>query len=111
VYNKTFNICKFSILKNFYLYYSYFKNWVQSVCTFFYVLNDFVKELFFYTSVVSIQSCISTLVFFNIKLFYNLKFVNSNFFRFINNYYSSDFFLKNSKIMSLCSLKTFILNW
>jgi len=26
VYNKTFNICKFSILKNFYLYYSYFKN-------------------------------------------------------------------------------------
>jgi hypothetical protein len=42
VYNKTFNICKFSILNNLYLYYSYFKNWVQSVCTFFYVLNDFV---------------------------------------------------------------------
>lgn len=34
-------------------------------------------------------------------------FINSLLARSVNNYYSSDFFVKNSRIMSMCALKTF----
>lgn len=37
----------------------------------------------------------------------NLKFLNSFFNSYINNYYISDFFTKNSKTMSFSSLKKY----
>ncbi len=49
----------------------------------------------------------------NILLNKTLKFLNSFFSSYINNYYISDFFTKNSKTMSFSSLKkyrTFKLN-
>lgn len=46
-----------------------------------------------------------------IALSKNNFFVNSLFSRSINNYYSSDYFIKNSRIMSMCALKTFAGNF
>jgi len=45
---------------------------------------------------------------FIINNFFNNKFLNTLFIRNINNYYSNDFFLRNSKIMSLSAIKTYI---
>ena len=39
--------------------------------------------------------------------FFKNKFLNTLLYRVINNYYSSDFFLKNSKVMSLTAIKTY----
>jgi len=39
--------------------------------------------------------------------FFKNKFFNTLFFRSINNYYANDFFLRNSKIMSLSAIKTY----
>lgn len=50
-----------------------------------------------------------TPIYLNLLLSLNNSgiFFNSIINRSINNYYSSDFFIKNSKIMSMCALKTF----
>ena len=46
------------------------------------------------------------------KLFYNkYKFINSIISQIINNYYQTDIFCRNSKIMSLCSTKMVIKNF
>ena len=35
------------------------------------------------------------------------KFLNTLFYRVVNNYYANDFFLRNSKVMSLTAIKTY----
>jgi hypothetical protein len=47
-----------------------------------------------------------------VKFFYNkLKFINSILSQIINNFYQTDIFCRNSKIMSLCSTKNIIKNF
>jgi hypothetical protein len=46
------------------------------------------------------------------KFFYNkYKLINSIISQIINNYYQTDIFCRNSKIMSLCSTKIIIKNF
>jgi len=112
IYNKNYNLIKGSILKKFNLCYNFFfKRIITSVCRFFFTLSDFYYELFFYNAFREIKKHYKSFLFHKFNICYKLKASNINFFRSINNYYSSDYYLRNSKIMSLCSLKTYTLNW
>lgn len=46
----------------------------------------------------------------NNNILLDLIFINSNFDNLINNYYNSDIFCKNSKILSLISSKIYLKN-
>jgi len=83
-------------------------------CIFFFNTFTFYKRLYLisgfsenWNSKFNINLII---LFFIFKLIF-IKFLNSVFFRYINNYYTFDSYSKNSKILSVYSLKTYILNF
>jgi len=94
-------------LKNFF-YLNFFKGLIQYRTLF--VLEDaFISNRLLTLSGFTNKS-VSVWPFFNAIKFYKTQiadnlFINSVINRSINNYYSSDLFSKNSKVMSLCSLK------
>jgi len=74
-------------------------------------INKFFIEFFYFkgfiynnkehdTSDNSLIQCI---------LFNVIKFVNSLFNRYTNNYYNTDFYIKNSKVMAFSALKQYII--
>lgn len=88
------------VIKLFYKLLSFF-------CNFFMSLNEFYYIFFFVTGYKKKYNKILNNFKFSLQIFKNVnnKFLNTIFNRFINNYYSDDFFLKNSKVMALCASK------
>ena len=103
LYNKKNNNIIFYSFKNFFKIIRYFINIVNYYCNFFLSLSKFYVNFFYFTG-YSIKINKNNFNLIKLNYFYNLKFSNNIFNRFINNYYSMDFFLKNSKVMSFCSL-------
>jgi NADH-quinone oxidoreductase chain G len=81
----------------------YFMNILNYFCNFFLSLNKFYIEFYYFTGFF-FKLNKNNISFYKLILFFKLKFINSIFNTFINNYYSTDFYLKNSKIMSFSSL-------
>lgn len=107
LFNKKKNILKVSYLVNFYQILKYLVKVLSYYCNFFLSSNFFNYELFYqtaYNSKNSLNKKYNDYIFY----FYGFKkFHNILFNTFINNYYASDFFVKNSKIMSFCALKKY----
>jgi hypothetical protein len=87
----------------------FFYNFVNYNCVFF-NSKMFLNRLFLVSAFKSCEIlCNVSLIipFFYVYNFFFFKFVNTIFFRLVNNYYDVDSYSKNSKILSLNSLKTF----
>lgn len=106
IYNKKKNILKSFIFFNFIKIKNYFNKLLNYICNFFLSLDKFFSE-FFYISGFNklfnnkLSDDILIINYINTKV----KICNNLFNLSINNFYSTDFFLKNSKIMSYCALK------
>src|SRR5580692_2606598 len=103
LYNKKNNNLIFSNFIQFYKIIKYFISLVNYFCNFFLSISKFYIEFFYFSGYLAKLNK-SNVDFIDLNIFYNLKFTNTMFNRFVNNYYSMDFFLKNSKIMSFCAL-------
>lgn len=92
----------FSIVSLFYFTLHFFCNIINYSCSFFYSLNSLNSYLKRYLSI----NHVNLSYFFNsFSLNLSSSLVSSIFTRKITNYYSSDIFCKNSKVMSICSVK------
>jgi len=104
----------FSILKNFH-FLNFFKNLICYNCLFVLDLNYLVKRLYSLTALPFeyINFNVMPLFYLNylIGLISDNLLFNTVINRTINNYYASDMFSKNSKIMSLCSIKVSFFNF
>jgi len=108
IYNKKKNILNFFLFFFFNKIKKYFKNLLDYFCNFFLSLDKFFLEFFFITAFKKISNKIlSESIIILSFIFTKVKIINNIFNLFINNYYSTDFFLKNSKVMSYCSLKKY----
>jgi NADH-quinone oxidoreductase subunit G len=112
IYNKKKNILNFAFFfKSNYIFQFFFKI-INYICNFFFTLEDFFINFFFFygykkKNIIFLQN--NDLKFIKIlDKFFNNKFFNTLFLRNINNYYANDFFLRNSKIMALSAIKTYI---
>lgn len=96
------------LILNFKKLLSFFKNIINYNCIFFSNNNKFKNILFKYLglSQLSLLSNYSISSLYNQHTYYKL--INSPLYLTINNYYSTDFFSKNSKILSLCASKCLI---
>src|ERR1700733_544574 len=100
-------IQNFSILDNFFDILNYFKKVISYECLFFYNITKFflkLKHAYFLTEPFYGFAYDSLKNFFD-KFYNKQKIINIVFLTFINNYYKTDIFCRNSKILSLCSLK------
>jgi len=112
IYNKKKNIVNLSIYYKLNLIFSFFIKLINYFCNFFYTLEEFFINFFFYygykkKNLININNNDSQFSIILNNIFKN-KFLNILFNRSINNYYFSDFVVKNSKVMSLSALKTYI---
>jgi len=104
----------FSILKNFY-FLSFFKNLILYTCFIILEINYLARRLDNLTVLPFDFINFNAISLFHLN--YVLSLISDNLLfntlisRTINNYYSSDIFSKNSKIMSLCSIKLFYSNF
>ena len=107
LFNKKKNLLKVSYFINFYQVLKYLVKVISYYCNFFLSSNFFNFELFYqtgYNNKKLLNKKYNDLIIF----FYGFnKFQNTLFNTFINNYYASDFYVKNSKIMSFCALKKY----
>lgn len=86
----------------------FFNNIINYYCNFFLSITNYYTELFYnvgfnFKNMDKIIYNINIIIALNNKL----KFLNSFFNSYINNYYISDFFTRNSKTMSFSSLKKY----
>ena len=96
----------FSYVKFFQIL-KYLVNVLSYYCNFFLSSNFFNFELFYHTAYNN-KKLLNKKYSGYISFFYGFnKFQNTLFNSFINNYYASDFYVKNSKIMSFCALKKY----
>lgn len=102
LYNKKNNNLIFYNLKYFIKIIKYFISHINYFCNFFLSLSKFYLEFFYFSGLLN-NNYKNNIIFIKLNLFFNLKLANNIFNTFINNYYSMDFFLKNSKIMSFCA--------
>ena len=112
VYNKKKAIVNFSFFKKLNFILRFFTKIVDYFCNFFFTLEDFFINFFYFYGYKNKkkkkQLYLNDIKFFNVlNIFFKNKFLNTLFSRNINNYYFNDFFLKNSRIMSLSALKTY----
>lgn len=110
IYNKKKNILNFFFYYKFNYILNFFIKIIDYFCSFFFVLDDFFINFFFFYGYKKkkIELGNNDLQFsIIINSFFKNKFLNTLFCRVINNYYSSDFFLRNSKVMSLTALKMY----
>jgi hypothetical protein len=112
IYNKKNNILKYYFFYKYNLILQFFFKIIDYTCNFFFTLEDFFIQFFFfygYKKKFMLQLYNNDLLFSkNLNYGFINKFYNTLFNRYINNYYSSDFFLRNSKIMSLSAIKTYM---
>ena len=112
IYNKKKNILNFSFFFKLNFILTFFENLINYNCNYFFTLEEFFINFFFYYGykkkyIIKLQR--NELDFSSIlKSCFKYKFINTLFYRAINNYYFNDYFLKNSKIMSLTAIKTYI---
>jgi hypothetical protein len=112
IYNKKKNILKYSFFKKYNIIFKYFIKLIDYICNFFFTLDDFFINFFFYYGykkkyIIKLQN--NELAFsFLLKNIFKNKFLNIFFNRTINNYYFDNFFLRNSKVLSLSAIKTYI---
>lgn len=111
IYNKKKNILKFFFYYKFNYILKFFIKIINYFCNFFFSLDDFFYHFFFfygYKKKYIKELNNNDLQFSNIiDSIFKSKFLNTLFYRIINNYYSNDFFLRNSKVMSLTAIKTY----
>jgi hypothetical protein len=103
LYNKKNNSLVFYDFVKFYRVIKYFISLISYFCNFFLSISKFYIEFFYFVGYLTKLSVIDVVVV-KLNKFYNFKFTNNIFNRFVNNYYSMDFFLKNSKVMSFSAL-------
>jgi hypothetical protein len=109
LYNKKNDSLVFYDFAKFYRITKYFINLISYFCNFFLSISKFCIEFFYFVGYLTKFNATNVVVV-KLNMFCNLKFMNNIFSRFVNNYYSMDFFLKNSKVMSFSALykyKTF----
>lgn len=114
---KNSKLDNFSKLSNFYSLMSFFKGIIDYFCQYIYNLKALRSRIFYITGLL-LENHYN---FDTLKLapdYSNLNFIvhdfliiNSMFNKTVNNYYSDDCFSKNSKVMSICTIKTFIRNF
>jgi hypothetical protein len=112
IYNKKKNILKYFFFKKYNVILKYFIKLIDYICNFFFTLEDFFINFFFYYGykkkyILGLYNNELDFSFYLKNIFKN-KFLNIFFSRTVNNYYFDNFFLKNSKVMSLAALKTYI---
>ena len=111
IYNKKKNILNFFFYYKFNFILKFFIQIIDYFCNFFFSLDDyFINFFFFYGYKKKYINDLynNDLQFSNIiDYYFKCKFLNTLFYRTINNYYSNDFFLRNSKVMSLTAIKTY----
>jgi hypothetical protein len=104
----------FSIFANFYIILNYFKPFIEYHYKFFFNQREFLLNLYKFNGFTFMLIGLVTLSELVIDLSelvlicYFQKLINSVFFRSVHNYYSSDLFSKNSKILSLCASKIWL---
>lgn len=107
LFNKKKNLLKIFYFSNFYKILKYLIKVLNYYCNFFLSSNFFNYELFYQTAYTNKKVLNKK---YNDYIFYSFgfnKFQNTLFNTFINNYYASDFYVKNSKVMSFCALKKY----
>jgi len=116
IQKKRFFKANLSILNNFY-FLAFFKNVIAYRCSFVKDLG-YLSERLQFISGLNLSVSTFTLSAFNPFLSnlaalnsFDSSLYNSVINRTINNYYSSDMFSKNSRVMSLCAIKTVITNF
>jgi NADH-quinone oxidoreductase subunit G len=111
IYNKKKNILNFFFYYKFNFISKFFRKIINYFCNFFFLLDDYFINFFFffgYKKKYINELHNNDLEFSNIISYYfNSKFLNTLFYRIVNNYYANDFFLRNSKVMSLTAIKTY----
>lgn len=113
IYLKQVKLDNFSKLSNFYFIMSFFSNIISYKCQMFMNLDLFLNRLNFISGLNS-NFKLDLNVPYLIKLTNNHlinKICNGLFVKSIQNYYSTDVFTRNSKVMSLCSLKSLNLSF
>ena len=108
--NKKKLILKFCSIFFFLNILKFLDKFLNYFCNFFLSFSGFIIILFYNTAFIieGLQQFRVIKEVFNIFLYKNiLKFSNNFFNSIINNYYISDFFLKNSKVMSFSSLSKY----
>jgi hypothetical protein len=106
IYNKKKNIINFTCFYKINYILKFFFKIIDYICNFFFTLEDFFINFFFFFGYKKKYITQNNGMFF-FNNFYVNKFYNTLFNRNINNYYSNDFFLRNSKVMSLSAIKTY----
>jgi NADH-quinone oxidoreductase subunit G len=100
----------FSIIEKFFDIILFFNKLIHYDCLFFSSINYFLNNLRLFFWYENWSKKIIFLQF--ITFFFNkYKLINSVLSQIINNYYQTDIFCRNSKIMSLCSSKMIIKNF
>jgi hypothetical protein len=107
IYNKKKQVLKIYLFINFYKIIKHFINLINYYCNFSLTFSKFMFELFYNTGFINSVKLINKTRFFLNYFNSSNKFQNSFFNSYINNYYLSDFYTKNSKIMSYSSLKKY----
>ena len=107
LFNKKKNLLKVCYFVKFYEVLNYLVKVLTYYCNFFLSSNLFNFELFYQTAYNN-KKLLNKKYNHYIFYFYGVsKLQNTLFNTFINNYYASDFYVKNSKIMSFCALKKY----
>ena len=70
-----------------------------------------MKNLFWFDDKFNNNNLIFFFINYWIYFLKKNKLINSIICQFINNYYQTDIFCKNSKIISICGSKLIIKNW
>jgi hypothetical protein len=109
IYNKKKNVLKFTFFFKFNYILNFFIKIINYICNFFFTLEDFFINFFFFWGYKKryIAQIKNDDLSYILNIFFKNKYFNTLFNRNINNYYSNDFFLRNSKVMSLSAIKTY----
>jgi predicted molibdopterin-dependent oxidoreductase YjgC len=95
------NMLNFSVLCKNFKYLKFFKYLIKYFCFFFFSL-----QISYELNVKKVK--VRSKFFFKKNFQFYVKFLNSNFLNLVNNYYSTDSFTNNSKILTLASLSCFM---
>lgn len=115
---RRFFLHNFSKISSFYFILGFFSKFIDYKCFFNFSLNFLSNRLNFLSGFnlkLSLKFDLNSFIPFFFKtsyfLFNDISFLNTCFDRVINNYYSTDMFSKNSKILSLQAMDSFGLNF
>jgi hypothetical protein len=93
----------FSKINNFYFVFNFFLNTINYFCYFFYFLDSMLSAIFYSLPKTVCYNSVPLLG--GIQKLLGAKFNNSILSKSVLNYYATDAFAKNSKILSICASK------